>query len=228
MKTPPTGGVFFARPRSGTIGRADANRLPRRARRSAPPLPMSRLPPGSNVGTQLRALRARQARAERADSAKLAGHATDGARGPRDSGTPMRLPLQLSLASAEGWFAARGWMPFEFQRAVWEHIAAGRSGLVHAATGTGKTYAVWFGLLQSALARRDRASLRGELAPDATRAQAQRGLRMLWITPMRALAADTARSLAAPVAELGLDWRVGVRTGDTDAGEMRTPIGAPA
>jgi len=41
---------------------------------------------------------------------------------------------------------------------------------------------------------------------------------MLWITPMRALAADTARSLAAPLAELGLDWRVGVRSGDTDAG----------
>src|SRR5258706_1870470 len=36
---------------------------------------------------------------------------------------------------------------------------------------------------------------------------------------MRALAADTARSLAAPLAELGIDWRVGIRTGDTDAGE---------
>src|SRR4030095_1350379 len=41
----------------------------------------------------------------------------------------------------------------------------------------------------------------------------------LWVTPMRALSADTARALEAPLAELGLDWRVGVRTGDTDAAE---------
>jgi ATP-dependent Lhr-like helicase len=45
------------------------------------------------------------------------------------------------------------------------------------------------------------------------------GLRLLWLTPMRALAADTARALATPLADLGLSWSVGVRTGDTDAGE---------
>ncbi|HVE89850.1 MAG TPA: DEAD/DEAH box helicase, partial [Burkholderiaceae bacterium] len=110
---------------------------------------------------------------------------------------------QLILPSAEGWFAAHGWQPFEFQREVWRHVAAGRSGLLHATTGSGKTYAVWFALLNGVLA--------GEVKGG--------GLRLLWLTPMRALAADTARSLAAPLDELGVDWQVGVRTGDTDAAE---------
>ena len=154
------------------------------------------LPPGSNVGTQLRALRARKARAEReAASAGEPGHAV--------SARPNQRGAQLALPSAEGWFAAHGWQAFEFQREVWRHIGEGRSGLLHATTGSGKTYAVWFALLNRALA--------GEVLPG--------GLRLLWLTPMRALAADTARSLAAPLDDLGLAWSVGVRTGDTDSGE---------
>jgi ATP-dependent Lhr-like helicase len=153
------------------------------------------LPPGPNVGTQLRALRAKKARAERErEAAEAAAIAPPARRG---------TVRQLALPSAEGWFAARGWQPFAFQRAVWEHVAAGRSGLLHATTGSGKTYALWFALLNRALA--------GEVRGG--------GLRLLWLTPMRALAADTVRALAEPLASLGLDWTVAVRTGDTDAGE---------
>ena len=47
------------------------------------------------------------------------------------------------------WFAGRGWKPFKFQREVWKAIAAGRSGLLHATTGAGKTYAVWLGALMA-------------------------------------------------------------------------------
>ncbi|HEY9420595.1 MAG TPA: hypothetical protein VIW92_04210, partial [Thermoanaerobaculia bacterium] len=47
----------------------------------------------------------------------------------------------------ESWFAGRGWAPFEFQREVWDAFRAGESGLIHAATGTGKTYAVWMAAL---------------------------------------------------------------------------------
>jgi ATP-dependent Lhr-like helicase len=151
------------------------------------------LPRGSNVGTQLRARRARRAREARAAVAAAAMAAADL--------TPRAA--QLALPSGEGWFAARGWEPFPFQREVWQHIADGRSGLLHATTGSGKTYAVWFGLLNRALA--------GGVVGG--------GLRLLWLTPMRALAADTARALEAPLAQLGLDWTVGVRTGDTEAGE---------
>jgi len=156
------------------------------------------LPPGPNVGTQLRALRAKQAR-----RARERENASTSAIVAPDRSRTRRLAAQLALPSAEGWFAAHGWQPFEFQREIWRHVAAGRSGLLHATTGSGKTYALWFALLSRALA--------GEVAGG--------GLRLLWLTPMRALAADTARALAAPLANLGLAWSVGVRTGDTDAGE---------
>jgi len=155
------------------------------------------LPRGSNVGTQLRARRAKLARERRAaDQAQAA--ATEAAALRSDS-----RAAQLALPSAEGWFAARGWQAFGFQREIWQHVAAGRSGLLHATTGSGKTYAVYFGLLNRALA--------GEVRGG--------GLRLAWVTPMRALSADTARALAAPLRELGLDWSVGIRTGDTDAAE---------
>ena len=94
-------------------------------------------------------------------------------------------------AAAEAWFAARGWLPFAFQREVWAAMAAGDSGLLHATTGSGKTYAVWMGAL--------------------ARARAGPGLQVLWITPMRALAADTTRALQLPVAELAPAFTVGQR-----------------
>ena len=43
------------------------------------------------------------------------------------------------------WFAGKGWKAFKFQREVWKAIADGESGLLHATTGAGKTYAVWLG-----------------------------------------------------------------------------------
>ncbi len=103
------------------------------------------------------------------------------------------------MVDAEAWFAGRGWQPHDFQRQVWRALAGGRSGLLHATTGSGKTYAVWMG----ALARQ---------RPGA-------GLQVLWITPMRALAADTVRALQQPLATLAPRWTVGLRTGDTPSAE---------
>ncbi|MBC7779892.1 MAG: DEAD/DEAH box helicase, partial [Proteobacteria bacterium] len=114
---------------------------------------------------------------------------------------PLRLPVQL-----RGWFAARGWRPFPFQREVWEAYAQGSSGLLHATTGAGKTYSVWFAALIDGLRGGAR---RGKPLPYT----------VLWVTPMRALATDTARALIEPLAELGLDWTVGLRTGDTRSAE---------
>ena len=54
---------------------------------------------------------------------------------------------RLDSSRLESWFAARGWSPFDFQREVWEAYIAGESGLIHAGTGTGKTYAAWMGPL---------------------------------------------------------------------------------
>jgi len=103
------------------------------------------------------------------------------------------------MDAAKAWFAGRGWSPFEFQREVWTALAAGRSGLLHATTGSGKTYAVWLGAL--------------------ARQQPVPGLQVLWITPMRALAADTTRALQQPLPALAPHWLVAQRTGDTPPAE---------
>ena len=109
------------------------------------------------------------------------------------------------------WFATRGWAPFPFQQEVWAAYARGESGLVHAATGTGKTYAAWIGPLLEWMAAHPDGARRRRRRTDAA------PLRVLWITPLRALAADTAEALRAPVAALGLPWTVETRTGDTPA-----------
>ena len=115
--------------------------------------------------------------------------------------------------------AARGWQPFGFQREVWQALGEGRSGLLHATTGAGKTYAVWLGALQH-LAHTPpvRAELVEATTPRAHRAAAP-PLTVLWITPMRALAADTLRALQAPLPDLAPTWTSGLRTGDTASGE---------
>jgi len=107
-------------------------------------------------------------------------------------------------ARIDAWLSSRGWTAFPFQRAVWKAALKGESGLLHANTGAGKTFAVWFAALQ-------RAGL------DTGRART--GLRVLWITPMRALAADTQRALEDSAAELLPEWRIGARTGDTKSAE---------
>ncbi|WP_312779810.1 ligase-associated DNA damage response DEXH box helicase [Acidovorax temperans] len=122
----------------------------------------------------------------------------------------------MSEGAAKRWMAARGWQPFAFQQQVWQAMAEGRSGLLHATTGAGKTYAVWLGALErfSALARVD-------IAQAAPKKEASKAppLTVLWITPMRALAADSLRALKEPLPDLAPHWTSGLRTGDTASGE---------
>ncbi|WP_082548572.1 ligase-associated DNA damage response DEXH box helicase [Variovorax sp. Root473] len=111
----------------------------------------------------------------------------------------------------DAWFAARGWKPFKFQRDVWKAIAAGKSGMLHATTGAGKTYAVWLGALQ-VFSQARKATARPSAPP----------LTVLWLTPMRALAADTLRALKQPLEALGAavhPWSAGARSGDTSSAE---------
>ncbi len=104
----------------------------------------------------------------------------------------------------DAWFASKGWKVFPFQRNVWKAALKGESGLLHANTGAGKTFAVWFAALQRAGMKKARHTA---------------GLRVLWITPMRALAADTTRALEESAAQLMPEWQVGARTGDTSSAE---------
>ncbi|MES2883525.1 MAG: ligase-associated DNA damage response DEXH box helicase [Pseudomonadota bacterium] len=118
------------------------------------------------------------------------------------------------MKPAQQWFKAQGWQPFPFQKEVWQAVAEGQSGLLHATTGSGKTYAVWLAALNRfASAAKPAAATARQRKPVAP------PLTVLWITPMRALAADTERALAEPLTGLNLPWTVGVRSGDTSSSQ---------
>ncbi|MCW3051802.1 MAG: associated domain protein, partial [Chthonomonadales bacterium] len=140
---------------------------------------------------------------------------------------------ELPVASVEEYFACRRWEPFAYQQATWEAYLRGESGLVEAATGTGKTLAVWLGPVQdwielyphtigstykvkAADESADPAKVDGKSKRESIRNEAA-PIQVLWITPMRALAADTLQALTAPITALGLPWTVELRTGDTTA-----------
>lgn len=106
----------------------------------------------------------------------------------------------------DAFFTRRGWTPFAYQERVWSAHARGGSGLIHVPTGTGKTLAAVGGELLEGLAAE------AEAGDDAGS-----GLRLVWVTPLRALARDTVQALAEVVDEVGLGWRVELRTGDTSS-----------
>jgi ATP-dependent helicase Lhr and Lhr-like helicase len=118
----------------------------------------------------------------------------------------MPHPPRPGHPAEEDWLGQQGWRAFEFQREVWQAIAQGRSGLLHATTGSGKTYAAWLGMLGELLRRH----------PPGREAEP---LRAIWLTPMRALAADTTKALAQPLHDLAPQWSIGQRTGDTPSAE---------
>ncbi len=155
---------------------------------------------GSALAVDLR--RARAARRKEAAGAK-----------PSETPPVRRRPARIvecadrePIDCVRQWFTGDEWVPFPFQEEVWRAYLAGESGLIHAATGTGKTYAAWMGPLLEWL-RDYPAARRRPPAP----------LTVLWITPLRALAGDTEAALRAPVEDLGIPWTVESRTGDTPA-----------
>ena len=143
-----------------------------------------------------------------AKTAKTARTARTARSAPR---TPQE-PAPETETAVDEWLAAKGWTPFPFQRRVWAEMAAGRSGLLHSSTGSGKTLAVWLGALGALREAVGPAGvLRGKpLAPP---------LSVLWITPMRALAADTVRAIEAPMTALCPGWTLGLRSGDTSSSQ---------
>lgn len=120
-------------------------------------------------------------------------------------------PGRREPTALDRWFDSLGRTPFPFQRELWEAWRAGEGGLLVAPTGMGKTLAAWGGPLLDGLLN-PRGLEKGQDHPPTPRA-----LRYLWITPLRALARDTASQLAEAVDGVGLDWKVELRTGDTSS-----------
>ncbi|MGC1743758.1 MAG: ligase-associated DNA damage response DEXH box helicase [Pseudolabrys sp.] len=120
-------------------------------------------------------------------------------------------PPQLPDVFAR-WFAGRGWQVHAHQLALLARANAGRSALLIAPTGGGKTLA---GFLPTLVELSER-GVRSQNLKSAGRALVRsQGLHTLYISPLKALAVDIARNLEIPVQEMGLPVRLETRTGDT-------------
>ena len=107
------------------------------------------------------------------------------------------------------WLNEKSFIPFKFQQETWKQIIAEESGLVNAPTGCGKTYAVFLGAIIQFINDH----------PKEYKSLKNNGLQLLWVTPLRALAKDIGRAMEAAINALELQWKVGIRNGDTTTSE---------
>ncbi len=105
---------------------------------------------------------------------------------------------------ANSWFQQQDWTPFKFQKDTWKAFLQGKHGLLNAPTGSGKTYALWFPIVLNYM----------KVNPDYI-TQHKKGLKAIWITPLRALSQEIRQSAERVTADLGTQMTVGIRTGDT-------------
>ncbi len=120
--------------------------------------------------------------------------------------------MQDELGQGREWFRKKKWTPFQFQLEAWESYLNGFSGVVNAPTGSGKTYSLIVPIILEAM--------RGDK-------RAENGLQAIWITPIRALAKEIKYSGQLALDELGLAWKVGIRSGDTTLSERRKQLEKP-
>jgi ATP-dependent helicase Lhr and Lhr-like helicase len=104
---------------------------------------------------------------------------------------------------AQTWFKQKGWKPFPFQKEAWKAIHEGKSGLLNSPTGSGKTFALWFGIIQNYYSKERK----------------KNKLHCLWITPLRALSKEILLATQQVSKDLELDYKIALRTGDTTVTE---------
>ncbi|MEL7532064.1 MAG: DEAD/DEAH box helicase, partial [Bacteroidota bacterium] len=117
--------------------------------------------------------------------------------------------MEQALQKAKDWYASRGWQMFPFQEEMIREYLEGKNGILNAPTGSGKTLAMWMPMLLTALAEREKSQ------------KPAKGLQVIWITPLRALSQDILQATRSATAEMGLDWRIETRTGDTSSSQKQ-------
>ncbi|QJP33565.1 ligase-associated DNA damage response DEXH box helicase [Nonlabens sp. Ci31] len=109
---------------------------------------------------------------------------------------------------AEDYFQQQGWTAFPFQKQTWDAFIAGKNGLLNAPTGSGKTYALWVAIVLQYI----------KSNPDY-KTKNKKGLKAIWITPLRSLSQEIAQTSQKFVDGIGLPFTVGIRSGDTSTKE---------
>ena len=106
------------------------------------------------------------------------------------------------------WFAKNNWTPFPFQIKTWKAFLDGKHGLLNAPTGSGKTYALWIPIVLQYL--KDNPNYK---------TKHKKGLKAIWITPLRALSVEIQQAAQRFADDLGTGLTVGIRSGDTSQSE---------
>jgi ATP-dependent Lhr-like helicase len=109
------------------------------------------------------------------------------------------------------WMQAKKQAPFKFQEDTWHQMLLGKSGLVNAPTGCGKTFSVFLGMLIQYI----------DQNPEKFQTQKNNQLQLIWISPLRALAKDIGRAMETVLDELQIPWKVAIRNGDTSTAERQ-------
>ncbi len=112
------------------------------------------------------------------------------------------------IKRAENWFEDNGWKPFKFQKDTWTAYLQKKNGLLNAPTGSGKTYALWVPILLDYIKKN----------PDY-KSNHKKGLKAIWITPLRALSVEIEQAAKRFAEGMGTPFTVGIRTGDTSQKE---------
>src|SRR6266481_7628307 len=118
-------------------------------------------------------------------------------------------PLGVFSPATRAWFERNFAAPTPAQAQGWPVIATGANTLIQAPTGSGKTLAAFL------------------YAIDRLTATPGEGMRVLYVSPLKALNYDIERNLRGPLAGLESKLRVGIRTGDTSAKERRAIVKQP-
>ncbi|UBB89554.1 ligase-associated DNA damage response DEXH box helicase [Candidatus Kaistella beijingensis] len=117
---------------------------------------------------------------------------------------PEKFQSSEGYKIVQKWLNEKDFVPFGFQMETWEKFGKNYSGMVIAPTGFGKTFSVFLAVIIDFLNHPE---------------NYKDGLKLLWITPLRALAKDIAKAMTEAIDEIGLDWNVAVRNGDTPQSE---------
>lgn len=115
---------------------------------------------------------------------------------------------QELIELAENWFDSKSWKPFKFQKDTWKAYLQKKNGLLNAPTGSGKTYALWVPIVLDYIKKN----------PDY-RTKHKKGLKAIWITPLRALSVEIEQAASRFADDMGTQFTVGIRTGDTSQKE---------
>ena len=122
---------------------------------------------------------------------------------------PTKNTIAPLLARGKDWFRSRGWEAFPFQVEAWEAYLQKQHGLLNAPTGSGKTYAMLMPVVLDFI---------GQYPEDYDK-RSRNGLQLIWISPIRALTQEIKMSAERLISDFGLQWEVGIRTGDTSSKE---------